>query len=287
MTTAQEDITELQVFAKPKKKFTIIIAGGGRMGADSKMHIVTRGWVSTTTGPVLGYSEPRGRKIYHLMPLLRAGAIVLYGHIKDAMPIFEGDVSSGGIARFVLDGKGGRFVDAAADGGASLIAFLKEHLVLHTISDDKSISLIDKSKGGDPNSEPYHPDFKDRLLQALGSPVEVGPPTQPKTERKELLTPKMKEELQSRGDAGEPLVKIFMPEGAATWVICGMESDGDTLWAVCDLGQGYVEYGTVSLRELETRRGPRFGLPAERDRFFNGKEHSVKDLMSRSSLSGI
>jgi hypothetical protein len=53
---------------------------------------------------------------------------------------------------------------------------------------------------------------------------------------------------------------------------------------VCDLGQGYVEYGTVSLRELETARGPRFKLPMERDLHFDGSKFPISELLGKTSL---
>lgn len=73
--------------------------------------------------------------------------------------------------------------------------------------------------------------------------------------------------VKNRGkdlDQVKPACKLFAPWGAATWLITSIEEDGDTLWAICDLGLGEVEYGTVSLREITSVRG-RFGLKIERD----------------------
>jgi hypothetical protein len=45
-----------------------------------------------------------------------------------------------------------------------------------------------------------------------------------------------------------------------------------------------VEYGTVSLRELETARTPRLKLHMERDRHFDGSKLLIEDLLSKTSL---
>jgi len=62
----------------------------------------------------------------------------------------------------------------------------------------------------------------------------------------------------------KPVVKIFNPCGAATWLISEIHEDGDTLFGLCDLGMGFPELGYVSLSELQSIR-KRLGLPLERD----------------------
>ncbi len=47
------------------------------------------------------------------------------------------------------------------------------------------------------------------------------------------------------------MLKLFNPMGPATWLICAMEADGDTLYGLCDLGFGEPELGYVSLAEIE------------------------------------
>ncbi len=64
-----------------------------------------------------------------------------------------------------------------------------------------------------------------------------------------------------------PVVKLFDPCGAATWLITEMMDDGDTLFGLCDLGCGSPELGYVSLAEIESVKGP-FGLGIERDILF-------------------
>lgn len=86
----------------------------------------------------------------------------------------------------------------------------------------------------------------------------------------QLLTENLKRQLVANQHAGgelRPLVKLFDPCGAATWLIASMEQDGDTLFGLCDLGLGFPELGYVSLRDLETYSGP-YGIGLERDLWF-------------------
>lgn len=64
-----------------------------------------------------------------------------------------------------------------------------------------------------------------------------------------------------------PVVKLFNPCGAATWLLTEMLPDGDTLFGLCDLGFGYPELGYVSLAEIESVKAP-LGLGIERDLSF-------------------
>ncbi|MFA5957760.1 DUF2958 domain-containing protein [Hyphomicrobium sp.] len=90
-----------------------------------------------------------------------------------------------------------------------------------------------------------------------------------------------KEQLQQLADNGrrqaavkgtdaeldlQPVVKIFNPTGAGTWLLTEIDPDDtDIAWGLCDLGFGCPEFGTVRISELRTVGG-RFGLPLERDR---------------------
>ena len=67
-----------------------------------------------------------------------------------------------------------------------------------------------------------------------------------------------------------PVVKLFNPCGAATWLLTEMDSDGDTLFGLCDLGFGSPELGFVSLAEIESVKGP-LGLGIERDLYFKAR----------------
>ncbi|MGQ0686560.1 DUF2958 domain-containing protein [Bradyrhizobium sp.] len=67
---------------------------------------------------------------------------------------------------------------------------------------------------------------------------------------------------------GPPIVKLFTPDGAATWLISEADpDDADRLFCLCDLGIGFPELGYVSLAEISSVRG-RLGLPVERDLHF-------------------
>ena len=66
----------------------------------------------------------------------------------------------------------------------------------------------------------------------------------------------------------KPVVKIFTPDAAATWLFTESDPDDpDRLFGLCDLGLGSPELGYVSLEELKEIRG-RLGLPVERDLHF-------------------
>lgn len=64
-----------------------------------------------------------------------------------------------------------------------------------------------------------------------------------------------------------PVVKLFNPMGAATWLASELGEDGDTLFGLADLGFGCPELGTYSLSEIESVRLPG-GLGIERDLTF-------------------
>jgi Protein of unknown function (DUF2958) len=68
-----------------------------------------------------------------------------------------------------------------------------------------------------------------------------------------------------------PVVKLFNPCGAATWLLTEIDPADETVaWGLCDLGMGVPEFGTVSLTDLSEYRG-RFGLGIERDRHFTAR----------------
>ena len=61
-----------------------------------------------------------------------------------------------------------------------------------------------------------------------------------------------------------PVVKLFNPCGAATWLATELDRDWDTLFGLADLGFGTPELGSFSLAEIMSLRLP-FGLRIERD----------------------
>ena len=67
-----------------------------------------------------------------------------------------------------------------------------------------------------------------------------------------------------------PVLKLFNPVGAATWLATELDRDGDTLFDLADLGFGYPELGSFSLAEIEAVRLP-FGLRIERELAFEGR----------------
>jgi len=88
----------------------------------------------------------------------------------------------------------------------------------------------------------------------------------------ELITAEDRERLFANARAGEgdhlPVVKLFTPDAAATWLITECDPDEpDLLFGLCDLGLGCPELGYASLAEIMEVRG-QLGLPVERDLHF-------------------
>ncbi|UYV16668.1 DUF2958 domain-containing protein [Porphyrobacter sp. ULC335] len=83
----------------------------------------------------------------------------------------------------------------------------------------------------------------------------------------ELLTLTLRQRLLANGaNRGDhvPVVKLFNPLGAATWLISECDGDGDTLFGLADLGFGCPELGCVSWAEIAAVRLP-LGLRLARD----------------------
>lgn len=103
-----------------------------------------------------------------------------------------------------------------------------------------------------------------------------------------LLTAELRDKLLSNGrnrDADHvPVVKLFSPVGAATWLATELDADGDILFGLADLGFGCPELGSFSLSELESVSLP-FGLRIERDRSFR-TEHPVSTWAKAARASG-
>ena len=97
----------------------------------------------------------------------------------------------------------------------------------------------------------------------------------------ELLLPEHRERMLRNGrfnafrrERGEceidfkPVVKLFVPWGGGTWLLTELDPDNpDLAFGLCDLGLGFPELGSVSLRELDELTGPG-GLTVERDLHF-------------------
>jgi hypothetical protein len=92
------------------------------------------------------------------------------------------------------------------------------------------------------------------------------------TIREKLLrNGRIRQTLEAEGRAEAdfiPVVKLFTPDAACTWLLTEIDPDDDDIaFGLCDLGMGFPELGSVSLRELTALRG-KLGLPVERDLHF-------------------
>lgn len=67
-----------------------------------------------------------------------------------------------------------------------------------------------------------------------------------------------------------PVVKFFLPGTNCVWLFSEIEKDGDTLFGLCDLGQGEPELGYASFSEMTSIR-TRIGTHIERDLFFRAE----------------
>jgi hypothetical protein len=111
------------------------------------------------------------------------------------------------------------------------------------------------------------------LIPVSGNPALI--PSKEKTMTK-LITDEQRVQLLANGRQSleqenfdpAPVVKLFTPDGGATWLLTEIDPDDfDHAFGLCDLGLGFPELGWVSLAEIATLRG-RFGLPVERDLHF-------------------
>lgn len=92
----------------------------------------------------------------------------------------------------------------------------------------------------------------------------------------ELITAEIRSKLLENGRRaaqGEdidplPVVKLFTPDAAATWLLTELDPDEpDIAFGLCDLGVGCPELGSVRISEIEGITGA-VGLPVERDLHF-------------------
>lgn len=71
------------------------------------------------------------------------------------------------------------------------------------------------------------------------------------------------------GESGKVVLKLIGGSNC-TWLITDIDTNGDTMMGLADIGHGCCEYGSVSLRELKSIKFPPFGLSIERDQGFKG-----------------
>lgn len=90
--------------------------------------------------------------------------------------------------------------------------------------------------------------------------------------QRELLAQNGRRQAAVKGTPDEidfvPVVKLFNPCGAATWLLTETEPDDpDIAWGLCDLSIGCAEFGTVRISALESvEAAPGFGIA--RDVYF-------------------
>jgi hypothetical protein len=83
-----------------------------------------------------------------------------------------------------------------------------------------------------------------------------------------LANGRLQREAEGRSLDFRPVVKLFTPDGAATWLLTEIDPDNtDIGFGLADLGFGSPELGYVSLTEVGAVRGG-LGLPVELDRYF-------------------
>lgn len=75
---------------------------------------------------------------------------------------------------------------------------------------------------------------------------------------------------QNAGKDHKPVVKLFLPGTAATWLLTELLDNKDIAFGLCDLGHGFPELGYVSLSEITSVRSP-LGLTVEKDFSFYAK----------------
>lgn len=81
-----------------------------------------------------------------------------------------------------------------------------------------------------------------------------------------------------------PVVKLFTPDANAIWLLTELDPETEIAFGFCDLGIGCPEFGSVSLAELESIRGP-LGLRVERDRFFD-PDRTISEYAREASAAG-
>jgi hypothetical protein len=70
----------------------------------------------------------------------------------------------------------------------------------------------------------------------------------------------------------KPVMKLFDPCGAGTWLLTELAPEDDDLaFGLCDLGTGFPELGSVRIFELEAHKGP-LGIGIEGDQHFEADQ---------------
>lgn len=103
-----------------------------------------------------------------------------------------------------------------------------------------------------------------------------------------LITKQIDAQLTAAGDRGTKVIcKFFNPVGRGTWLITGRDpEENDILWGAADIGFGCVEFGTISLSELESLRLP-FGMKIERDLHCSAEGKDISEFLKQDNLNNV
>ena len=89
-----------------------------------------------------------------------------------------------------------------------------------------------------------------------------------------------------RGANHKPVVRLFNPTGAGTWLLTELDPDHPDYYGfgLADLGMGCPELGDIGIREISEFRGP-MGLGIERDMYF-GPKHTISVYAEAARAAG-
>ena len=90
-----------------------------------------------------------------------------------------------------------------------------------------------------------------------------------------------------RGADHVPVVRLFNPTGAGTWLLTELdpENPDDYAFGLADLGMGFPELGDIGLREISEFRGL-MGLGIERDLYFRPRGRTISVYAEAAHAAG-
>ncbi len=86
---------------------------------------------------------------------------------------------------------------------------------------------------------------------------------------------------RKNADVAHPVVKFFDPFGASTWLLTELDPETGIAYGLCDLGQGFPEFGNVSLDEMCA-----IGR-INRDLHFKGDRKTLEQWKEHAELHGL
>ena len=104
-----------------------------------------------------------------------------------------------------------------------------------------------------------------------------------KADRKRMVANFHTADKSGAGDF-EPVIKLFVPWGAGTWLLTELNPETNVAYGLCDLGMGFPEIGSVSLDEIAETRGPG-GLRIERDRWYRPKGKGTLSTLAETACA--